>query len=143
MIAFMDSTAPAAVVSVSPLVNNLVSSARTAKELTKQSTDSELKEQISDLFADEENRSLRAKLAQKASVTRNPEFGYYFANGDPDPHCPKCYEGAEKMIHLPKAEPWSGGVRRDCVECQQTFWEKPMVPSYSFAVPATRRIRWE
>jgi hypothetical protein len=134
----MDSIVPAAALSVASLVSNVLSSAKAAKELAKQSGDTDLKEQIGDLIdsvlevkqrvleLDEENRSLRQQLAQKGAVRRDSQFGYYFGEGDPDPLCPKCYESAAKLIHLTQAKTWSGGVRRDCRECRQVFWEVPL-----------------
>lgn len=133
----MDSIIPAAVLTVSTLVNNALTSAKTVREVAKQSQDSALKDQISDLYdaiidikarvleIDEENQQLRAQLAQRASVKRTSEFGYYFVASDPDPHCPKCYEGSGKLIHLPASERWSGGIRRVCIECHQPYWELP------------------
>jgi hypothetical protein len=148
----MDSILPPAVLSVASLVSNVLSSAKAAKELAKQSGDSALKEQIGDLIdsvlevkqrvleLDEENRSLRQQLAKKAAVRRDPQFGYYFAECDPDPLCPKCYESSNKLIHLPHSQTWSGGVRRDCLECQSTFWEVEMGTNPSRAVQ--RKSRW-
>ena len=121
------------------LANSAFSSVKTVLELAKKTTDRDLKNEIG-LALDnvlelkvkvyelaEENRSLREQLNQKASVTRNSEFGYYFADDDLDPLCPKCYEGSSKLIHLSSSKPWNGGLRRDCHECRQTFWEKKMV----------------
>ena len=121
------------------LVNSAFSSVKTAFDLAKKTTDLDLKHEVSKAFDNvlelkatvyelaEENRTLREKLNEKASVKRNPEFGYYFADGDSDPLCPKCYEVSGKLIHLPPSRPWNRGVRRDCVECKLVTWEKPMV----------------
>jgi hypothetical protein len=43
----------------------------------------------------EENRSLRELLDQKASIKRDPQFGYWFKEGETEPLCLKCYEGKE------------------------------------------------
>jgi hypothetical protein len=121
------------------LANSAFSSVKTALDLAKKTADRDLKSEIGSALDNvlelkvkiyelaEENRSLREQLTLKAKVARNSEFGYYFAEGDPDPLCPKCYEASGKSIHLPASKPWSGGVRRDCIECRQTFWEKNMV----------------
>lgn len=136
----MDLIVPATVLSVSSLVNNLVSSVKSAKELAKQSSDGGLKEQIADVFdivldikervleLNEENRALRTALAQKAALKRNPEFGYYYMGDDPSPICPKCYEDVGKIVFLPPPQPWSDAIRLDCRVCESTFWENLMGP---------------
>jgi hypothetical protein len=148
----MDSILPAAALTVSSLVNNLLTSAKTARELSKQSADSALKEQIADIFdcildvkdrvleLDADNRFLREQLKEKASMKRDPAFGYYFIDGDPDPHCSKCYEGSGKVIHLTKARRSGNGIRRDCRECSITFWEEP--PQSGSVVRASRSNHW-
>lgn len=130
---------PHSVASAIGLANNALGAVKSAFELGKKTTDLELKQHLSDAVDNvlelkirvhdlaEENRSLREQLNLKASVARNSEFGYYFAEGDSDPLCPKCYEGNGKLIHLSPSKPWNGGIRRDCIECRQTFWEKKMV----------------
>jgi hypothetical protein len=120
------------------LANSAFSSVKTALDLAKKTSDRDLKSEIGSALDNvlelkvkvyelaEENRSLREQLNLKAKITRTSQFGYYFAEGDADPFCPKCYEANGKLIHLPASKPWSGGIRRDCVECRQTFWEKSM-----------------
>ena len=109
----MDSIIPPAILTVATLVNNALSSAKSARELAKSSTDSGLKAQISDLYdalldmkervleLDGENRSLRQKLADKAKVRRDPQSGYFYIEGDDEPLCPNCYEGPSRAaVHL-------------------------------------------
>jgi hypothetical protein len=120
------------------LANSAVSAVKSAYELTKKTSDMELKHQMSavmdtvlDLKAkiielDEENRTLREQLEQKDRVVRTGEFGYWFKEGEKDPLCPKCYEESGKTIYLTASEPWSGGVRRDCRVCNCTYWEQPI-----------------
>jgi hypothetical protein len=127
---------PLSVVSTMSLISSAISSVKNAKDLAKQSSDTDLKDRISDVYdailgmkervleLDQQNRDLREQLTQKASVARNPEFGYYFVDGDPDPHCQKCYEGSGKLIHFPSSRPFSEGIRRDCIVCDFTSWEK-------------------
>jgi hypothetical protein len=131
----MDSIVPHAVLTVTSLVNSALSSVRAAKDLAKDSSDTELKLRIAEVYdsfldikdrvidLDLENRRLKEQLAQRANFKRTSEFGYYFADGDPDPYCPKCYEGTEKEIHLPKASNRAGGFMRVCRECQHAFVE--------------------
>jgi hypothetical protein len=120
------------------LANSAVSAVKSAYELTKKTSDMELKHQMStvmdtvlDLKAkiielDEENRTLREQLGQKDKIVRGGEFGYWFKEGETDPLCPKCYEESSKTIYLPASEPWSGGIRRHCRVCSAYYWEKPM-----------------
>jgi hypothetical protein len=127
---------PAAVLSVTSVLNNLLSSAKTTKEFVKQTSDLELIAQITDLYSaildvkekvldlDAENRSLRAELSQKANVKRTSEFGYFFVEGDPDPHCPKCWEGSGKLGHLSASKPFSNGIVRNCLLCGEKYWER-------------------
>lgn len=131
----MDSIVPHAVLTVTSLVNSALGSVRAAKELAKDSSDTELKERIAEVYdsfldikdrvldLDLENRTLREQLAKRATFKRTSEFGYYFADGDPDPYCPKCYEGAGKEIHLPKASDRVGGFMRVCRECKHQYVE--------------------
>jgi hypothetical protein len=117
------------------LANATLSGLKSAVELTKQSKDHALKNQISEVLSsflelqvkvlelDIENRTLKSQLAQKDSIQRKGEFGYFFKDEDPDPLCPKCYEGAGKIIHLSGLKQEHGGVRRTCMECNLSFWE--------------------
>jgi hypothetical protein len=138
MIAGMTMIDPHSAAAAVGLANSAFTAVKSAFELAKKTTDLELKHEISATFDSvlelkvkvyelaEENRDLREQLTKKATVKRNHEFGYYFVDDDPDPHCAKCYEVSGKLIHLPASRPSSGGVRRDCMECRHTTWEQPM-----------------
>jgi hypothetical protein len=129
---------PPAVLTTTQLVGGLIASAKSSLDLAKASSNHELKASISDLYdslldvkarvleLDEENRALKQRLGQAASVKRDETFGYWFKDGETSPLCPKCYEESGKTIYLPPSEPWSGGIRRDCRVCDSTYWEKPM-----------------
>lgn len=118
------------------LINSTVQTAKTAIELAKHTKDSNLRtsvseilDQILDLKAkvldlDEENRSLKQQLSAQAQLERRVEFGYWFKPGETDPLCPKCYEGSGKLVYLPKAEPSSEGISRECRVCGDITWEK-------------------
>ena len=69
--------------------------------------------------------ALRESRQAEGSMIPRPPFNYYYRDGDPVPFCPKCWENDKKPIHLPESEPWSGGIRRDCRVCNETYWEKP------------------
>jgi hypothetical protein len=137
----MDSIIPPAVLSVTSLINNVLTSAKSVRDIAKQSSDTALKEQISNLYdtildvkdrvleLHEENRSLLEQLAKRGSVRRDPEFGYYFKEGSTDPLCPKCYEKEAKEIHLPLPEELSSRMGRTCRVCNFLFWESPKTAS--------------
>ena len=120
------------------LINSTVQTAKTAVELAKNSKNSSLKETVGEVLdgildlkikvieLEEENRELKLKLSNKEALERKGEFGYWFKVGEDAPLCPKCYEGDGKLVYLPKPEPWSGGIRRDCRVCRYTTWEQPM-----------------
>jgi hypothetical protein len=132
-----NSIIPAAVVSTVSLVNNAISSVKNAKELIKDSQDGKLHSAVSEALADVlelrirlleldgENLELKAKLAQKTTLKRGPEFGYYFKDGDPDPLCPKCYEGQGKVAYLTPLyrEPDLDICSRYCRQCSTSYYE--------------------
>jgi hypothetical protein len=134
------------------LVNSALSSVRAAKELAKDSSDTELKARIAEVYdsfldikdrvldLDLENRKLKEQLEQRAKFKRTSQFGYYFVDGDPDPYCPKCYEGASKEIHLPKASDRAGGFMRICRECHYQYVE---AERQHIPVRAQMRSPWE
>ena len=119
------------------LVSNAVSTARNAVELAKTSGNHDLKNAVSDVLNDvldlklkvaelgdqnreyrELNKSLETKLKERASVKRKPEFGYYYQDGDPDPLCPKCYEGeSRRLSHLSGLVFINPYMGRECCQC--------------------------
>ena len=142
----MDSIIPAAVVSTLSAVNSAIASVKNARDIAKQSQNADVKNAVLEVYdavidlkdkvlqLDEENRKLREKLSQRENVKRNPQFGYYFKEGESnEPLCPKCYEGTDKLIYLPHTRNVNGGLRRDCRECGFAYWEKPIPrPSANF-----------
>ena len=126
----MDSIVPAVALSATTLVNNLLNSARTAKDLVKQSTDSELKERIAEVFndildlkakildLDSENRDLREQLRQKALVERDSATEGFYKQGEVDPLCPRCFQttGSPTYLQLQRSD-GSGW----CVVCLKSF----------------------
>jgi len=125
----MDPVVPVAAVSVTSLLNNVLSSARTAKDLAKQSSDSELKQQIADLFndilelkakvldLDAENRELRDKLKEKTVVERDPDTECFYKRGETDPLCPKCFQGSGAAVYLQSQQDGTGW----CVICVKRY----------------------
>ena len=115
-----------------------VSTIKDIATLVKKYNDLELMKKIVDLQSElfelqQENLRLQRELSEversvsaAAAMRMRSPFNYYYSDDDPVPFCPTCWEHSEKRIHLPEAEPWNGGLRRDCRVCQQTYWEKPM-----------------
>lgn len=120
------------------LANSALSAVKSAFELGKKTTDLDLKHELNSAVDSvlelkikvhelaDENRELRNLLAQKGKITRTGEHGFWFRDGESDPLCPKCYEDTGKTIYLTPAEPWNGGIRRDCKVCDHMYMEKPM-----------------
>jgi hypothetical protein len=133
---------PPAISTVAQLVAGLVSSAKTARELAKDTSNHELKAAISDLYddvlsvkervadLDEENRTLRVALEEKGKyIGPVVPHGYYFQAGDNEhPLCPRCFqEKPQRIAFMTEPENWNSGVRRTCKLCGKSIYEKPMV----------------
>jgi hypothetical protein len=108
-----------------------MSTLKNVTELVRKYNDLELMKQIVALQTEvfdlqSEVRQLREQLSVREQLRTEPPMNYYYRASDPVPHCPKCYEDGRKLIHLPAAEPWNGGIRRDCRVCHETYWEKAM-----------------
>jgi hypothetical protein len=121
------------------LLNNALGLLRTAREQSKTSEDTNLKDTVNSLFdavldlkeavlrVTEENSELRAELEQKKEEPTLKQVGnanYYYV-GEKGPYCQPCYDDKHKLIALTPAESWSGGIRRECRVCHQTFQETP------------------
>jgi len=84
----------------------------------------ELEGQILDLTR--ERRSLETTVDELRAVIATGhvlrfEKPFYFAQGDPVPHCPRCWEADKKAIHLDGPIHVMAGARYDCQECKRTF----------------------
>jgi hypothetical protein len=86
--------------------------------LEKHQEVNQLKQQIEEL-------SGKLKIKEILEFRQVGDCNYYFKEGDEVPFCPKCFESNEKLIHLSNSEPWSGGIRRRCVACNEVYFEKP------------------
>jgi hypothetical protein len=127
-------------ISVTQLVSTAISTVKSVRDLAKDSSDLELKGTISDLYdallavkdraleVDEENRSLKAALEEKAKyVGPLPPNGYYYQGEDrSNPLCPRCFqENPPKVGFMDKGQPWGNGqVRRDCHLCRHAIFEQ-------------------
>jgi hypothetical protein len=133
---------PPAVLTVTQLVGSLVASAKNARELSKDSSNSDLKAAISDLYdevlnvkaqvldIDEENRTLKAELNSKDEIVGPvAPHGYFFYKDRLDqPLCPKCFqEKPQRFAFLTPPSHWNGGIRRTCKLCRGHIYEKEMV----------------
>jgi len=129
------------VASVVQLVGTAITSAKTARDLAKDSSDHQLKGAISDLYdalidikaraleLDEENRLLKAQLVEKAKYVGPlaPHGYFYEADDRTHPICPRCIqERPPKIGFMSDAEEWNDGIRRTCRLCQKKVWETEM-----------------
>lgn len=130
------------VVGTAQLVTELVSSAKNARDLAKDSSDHALKAALSDLYdsmidvkarvvdLDEENRRLKAESQRgKEIVGPIDPHGYFFYRDKPDqPLCPKCLQSQPKNeVFLPASKEIDGGAYRFCMICHYEIWEKPRI----------------
>lgn len=133
-----------AVATTASLISNVISSAKSARELAKDTDDLKLKEQISDVYdnlldlkarvlsLDDENRQLKAQLAQKAAyVGPIAPHGYFYKADDGQkmqhPLCPTCFQKQPQEIgYMTEPKPVRGGIRRRCKLCRTPVDEKPV-----------------
>jgi hypothetical protein len=120
------------------LVNSAFSAVKTAFELSKSTTDLELKQQIVTTFDSvlelkvkvyelaEENRQLNEQIKLKETLKRDPKYGYWFIDGETDPICPKCYEGPSTAVRYLSPRILTLGTipQRKCFVCQQSYLER-------------------
>ena len=136
-------TIPPVISTVVQLISGLVSTANSAADLAKKSSDHALKGavrklcdetldvQIRVLKLDQENRDLKAALAQKDEIIGpTGPFGYFFYKCKPDqPLCPKCYQSqSPNPVYLSPLKSLNGGMRRYCRNCNQRYTETPLNP---------------
>jgi len=123
------------------IANSAIGSVKTALELAKKTKDLDLKHEISNVMdsvlelkakvleLDEENRKLRQSLEQQTSVKRDPQYGYWFKEGEEDPLCPKCYQSTDsKLVYLDPLRKYIGGMGRSCPVCAQIVYERGTNP---------------
>jgi hypothetical protein len=151
-----------AVISAAELVSSVVSTAKTTRDLAKDSVDHKLKESISELYdglisikehvidLESENRRLKEELARKDEIEGPAEpFGYFFTKQKPNnPLCPKCLQSElSKVVFLSPLRKHKGGELRRCPVCQYGNYEEPpksgpaiaMVPS----ITSRARSYWD
>jgi len=109
--------------------------------MAKDSTDSVLKEQISQIYdtlldlkertiaLGEENHLLKSELAKKSQyIGPIAPHGYYFQAGENDiPLCPTCFQSHPQRVgFMSDRESWNNGIRRRCKLCNNVIYEKEM-----------------
>ncbi len=128
------------VLTAAQFVSGVVSTAKTARDLAKDSSNHELKAIISELYdavldvkgqvlvLDEENRNLREELARKDEIVGPLDpHGYFFCKNKPgQPLCPKCFQSLPKnVVFLPPLQSFDGGTYRFCMICGFEHYETP------------------
>jgi hypothetical protein len=136
-------TIPPVISTVAQLIGSLVSTANSAHELAKKSSDHALKGAVSKLCdeirdvkmrvleLDQENRELKAALTQKDEIIGpTGPLGYFFYEGKPDqPLCPKCFQSLPSAtVFLSPLKSINGGTRRYCRICGRHYTETPLNP---------------
>jgi len=130
---------PQAALTTVQIISGLAASAKNAVDLAKSSSSNELKGAVSELYdsvldvkarvldLDEENRSLRAQLAQREEIVGpDAKFGYFYFKSKPDePLCPKCYQSApSKVVNMGPKDRRAGGIMRFCPVCDFPITEE-------------------
>ena len=128
---------PLAALTTVQIVSGLAASAKNAYELTKATSNNELKGAVSELYdsvldvkarvleLDEENRRLKAELVERANyIGPVAPHGYYFQAGKlEDPLCPKCFQSTPRVVAFLKS-PYpttDGKYERPCQICRHLY----------------------
>jgi hypothetical protein len=134
---------PQAALTTMQIVSGLAASAKNAVDLAKSTSNNELKGALSELYdsvldvkarvldLDEENRSLKAQLAQREEIIGPDEVNGYFCykNKPEKPLCPKCYQTVpSNAVYLGPTQTVNGGIRRTCRVCGFKRMETPENP---------------
>jgi hypothetical protein len=116
------------------LVNGTIGLLKEAREAAKRSDDHDLKDKLSEVFdavlelkevignLREENTELRKMLEARAALKFDSKLKLYFAEGDPDPFCPACFDLNSRQIHLyPHTDGEGGLYMYECKVCKSKF----------------------
>lgn len=143
------SIVPQAALTTVQIVSGLAASAKNAVDLSKATSNNELKGALSELYdsvldvktrvldLDEENRRLKEELARKHEIEGPAEpFGYFFTKQKPnDPLCPKCLQSEpSKIVFLGPLRKHKGGQLRRCPVCNYGNYEEPPTTGPAIAV---------
>jgi regulator of replication initiation timing len=67
----------------------------------------------------DENKELTRTVRLKQEMIFKEPF--YYREGDETPHCPACWEGKDRAVHVTFAFDRSDATRWDCPSCQHTY----------------------
>ncbi len=137
------------VIGAAQLISGLVSTAKNARDLAKDSSDHALKAAVGELYdvvldikdrvidLDEENRRLKAQLQQRSEIVGPSEtHGYFFYKDKPDnPLCPKCLQSLpSNAVFLGPLNKYKGGKLRRCPVCTYGCYEEPPSTGEAMAI---------
>jgi hypothetical protein len=132
---------PSQALAAAQLVNGVVATVKTARDIIKDSSNHELKAVINDLYdgvidlkgrvidQDDEIRRLREELARRDEIVGpDGDHGYFYLKDDmTKPLCPKCaQQNPRNAVFMCPSKGWSGGTVRTCPVCKFEVWEEPM-----------------
>lgn len=113
---------------------SIVSNAKEIADIVKKLGDIELYRKIVELEGEiieltRTNHTLELRVQELSSKLRFAEQltfkePFYYAEGDPVPFCPKCWEGDHKTIHLVNNGVVEGETEFLCVPCKHVYWYK-------------------
>ena len=126
------------------LVNKLVQTGKSLRDVAERSSDTQTKNLVADLnlaladlkmkfaAAEEDVAALKSDLRKKLSLRHGRSLYYATEGGDEIPFCPYCWESSQKLIHLFK-EPASGsGECWACYTCMHNYSAK--TPTDNFRI---------
>ena len=116
------------------LVNGTISLLKEARDAAKRSDDHDLKDKLSEVFDSvlelkevignlrEENAALRKMLEARATLKWDSKQKLYFAEQDPDPFCPACFDLNSRQIRLyPHLDSDGKLYMFECKVCKSKF----------------------
>ena len=114
------------------LVNGTIGLLKEARDAAKRSDDHDLKDKLSEVFDSvlelkeavsnlrDENAELERRLAARNQLTWNATHKLYFAEADPDPFCPACFDLKSQHIRLQTAD-FASIYEYHCRVCDNHF----------------------
>ncbi|HEX4067107.1 MAG TPA: hypothetical protein VHZ09_13880 [Acidobacteriaceae bacterium] len=113
------------------VIKEAASAAKAAGKIDLYEKIVDLHSKINDLQSELQNKAVenealrkeRAELQAALQFSEGLTFNgvWYFAEGDPYPFCPNCWEGKKLAIHLGHSILVGSGERRDCHSCSKMF----------------------
>ncbi len=119
------------------LVNGTIGLLKEARASAKRSDDHDLKDKLSDIFDSvlelkeavgnlrEENAGLRRLLDARAALKWDSKQKLYFAEGDPDPFCPACFDESGKQTRVHPVYSDGRVWRYECKVCKNAYESRP------------------